>query len=292
MNLAKDFKYSILSLLNGPWLIAAPIAVVMLYSLITTKFLQKCLQQMIAKKSAPSPVQQVADVVVASMPLPSAAVTAEAQKLNNIGLEQAKLRVESILASLDEAKQKTAKKVEQNLQIVETTVASASVSSLSEKIGEVTVKKLQTKLALSNPTTSSSSSSSSSVPVPVPVVLHSTSAIEDAGTTALTKQPEERRVAEVVATMKLMDDFRLSYDPLFKEWIARTGYQKSTPVAVAVAAPTATSASVPASKWESAVDNGRDQMIVSVFLAFVVTPFLQGVDFHTLTPILLSFLYQ
>jgi hypothetical protein len=57
-------------------------------------------------------------------------------------------------------------------------------------------------------------------------------------TKLVAKQVEEKRVAEILAKMKPMDDYRKSYDPQFKEWIARTGYKKSTPV-VAVAAPTA-----------------------------------------------------
>ena len=59
-------------------------------------------------------------------------------------------------------------------------------------------------------------------------------------TKALAKQVEDKRVAEIMARVKPMDDFRLRYDPTFKEWIAQTGY---------------TSFSVPAIKSESAIDN-------------------------------------
>lgn len=52
-------------------------------------------------------------------------------------------------------------------------------------------------------------------------------------TKALAKQLEEKRVAEIMAKVKPMDDFRLSYDPQFKEWIARIGYKKSMPVVAA-----------------------------------------------------------
>lgn len=283
MKFVQDFRQSIQSfVVDGPWVIAAPVTVLMLYTIISTKFLQKLLSLVIktflriksTTLSSTSPavsLQQTEDVV--SIPVSSAAVTTKPQKLDNVGLEQAKLRVESILASLDEAKQIKAAKnvVEHDVKVMGEVVPSASVSSLSDKIGELTVQKLQTKLTMSNPTFSTRKQEK--------FIWYTANAVEDAEADILARRLEEKRVVEIMAKMKPMDDFRLNYDPIFSEWIERTGYTKST-TAVSIAETVPTSVSLSAISFnvtgnqQSAVENGRDRMIVFLAAAAVITPLL------------------